>query len=398
MSIDAFFTKVRTYVDLSATAALAWSSLLRPRRYANEGLSLRKRATLAKASCAGSILLLVATATLSVAASPPRDPAQSYDTYGSWFVACDNALTCIAKGFRDSYQGSEIRIERDAGPRGSLVASISATHGFALGDVRIDGRPAGLAGPAWKITTSDGETTATTDNLGAIRALVQKLRNASKVTLGEDDEVPLDGFAAAMLRLDDRQQRVGGVTALLRPGEKPASQVPAPPALPRIPNHPVRARLAAGEEQRLTHAVRANQKALFEKEGCEETPQAPEAHALDDSQALVLIPCIMGAYQGSSLAFIAPRRGGAARRLIAPTPYLGNGSDRADAAYFTEGAFDPETGTLSMAAKGRGLADCGMSASWIWDGRSFQLSEMTLQQSCGGIEPGDWPTLFRSVR
>lgn len=349
-----------------------------------------------KASRAGSALFLAATAALSVAASP-SDPVQSYDTYGSWLVACDNTLACVAKGFRNTYQGSEIRIERDAGPRGSLIASISATHKFALPDVRIDGQPAGLTGPAWEITTSDDGTIATTDDLRVIRALVLKLRNASKVTLGEDDEVPLDGFAAAVLRLDDRQYRVGGVTALLKTGGAPASQVPAPPALPRIPNHPVRATLAAGEEQRLIQAVRANQKALFEKEGCQETPEMPEAHALDDGQALVLIPCIMGAYQGSSLAFIAPRRGGAPRRLIAPTPYLGNGSDRSNAAYFTEGSFEPKTGTLSMAAKGRGLADCGVSASWIWDGKSFQLSEMTLQQSCGGIEPGDWPTLFRSV-
>jgi len=267
---------------------------------------------LTKASCAGSILLLAATVALSVAASPPPDPVQSYDTYGSWLVACDNTLACIAKGFRDTYQGSEIRIERDAGPRGSLIASISATHKFALADIRIDGQSAGLTGPAWEITTSDDETIATTDDLETIRALVQKLRNASKVMLGEDDEVPLDGFAAAVLRLDDRQHRVGGVTALLKTGGAPASQVPAPPALPRIPNHPVRARLATGEEQRLIQAVRANQKALFEKEGCEETPEMPEAHALDESQALVLIPCIMGAYQAPRLP--SSRHDGAAPR------------------------------------------------------------------------------------
>ncbi|WP_448662007.1 DUF1176 domain-containing protein [Sphingomonas sp. CJ20] len=351
-----------------------------------------------KARCAGSTLLLVATAFFSVGASPPVQTIQSYDTYGSWFVACDNTLSCVVKGFRDSYQGAEIRIERDAGPSGSLIASIRAAHPFALADIRVDGQPAGLAGPAWKIEVSDDETMATTDDLLAIRALVLTLRNASEVTLGEDQAVPLDGFAAALLRLDDRQQRVGGVTALLRTGAKPASLVPDPPALPRVPHRPVKARLAAGEEQRLIQAVRANQGALFEKEGCGETPQMPEAHALDDTQALVLIPCIMGAYQGSSLAFVAPRREGTSRRLIPPTPYLGNASDPFEAAYFTEGAFDPETGTLSMAAKGRGLADCGVSASWVWDGASFQLSEMSLQQSCGGIAPGDWPTVFRSMR
>jgi hypothetical protein len=121
-----------------------------------------------------------------------------------------------------------------------------------------------------------------------------------------------------------------------------------------------------------------------------------EAHALDANQALVFIPCLMGAYQDSSLAFIASRQGNGAQRLIAPTPYAGNDADRSGADFFTEGSFDPKSGTLSMAAKGRGLADCGMSASWIWSGTSFRLSEMTLQKSCGGIAPGDWPTLFRT--
>ena len=342
------------------------------------------------------ILLLLAAA--ASASGPAPETVQSYDSYRSWFVACDNTLACVAKGFSDSDAGAEIRIERGAGPEGVAIVSISANHGFALGDVAIDGRPAGLTAPAWQLTTSDGETLATSDDPGAVRAIVQRLRMASKLTLGGDLSVPLDGFAAAVLRLDDRQGRVGGVTALLKTGPLPAARVPAAPIAPRIPHHPIRAQLAAGEEARLIASVRTSEKAEFDKEGCGETPELPEAHALDEGRALVLIPCIMGGYQGSSLAFIAPRAGGAAHRLIAPTPYRGKGSDGSSAAYFTESSFDPKTGMLSMAAKGRGLADCGMSASWIWDGGAFQLSEMTLQQSCGGIAPGDWPTLFRSTR
>jgi CRP-like cAMP-binding protein len=36
MNTEAFFTKVRTYTDLSAKAELAWSSLLRPRQFPKE--------------------------------------------------------------------------------------------------------------------------------------------------------------------------------------------------------------------------------------------------------------------------------------------------------------------------------------------------------------------------
>ena len=117
---------------------------------------------------------------------------------------------------------------------------------------------------------------------------------------------------------------------------------------------------------------------------------------MDDKRALVMIPCLMGAYQGSSLAFVAPRGGGPGWRVLAPAPYLGNDPARTDVDMFTEADFDPATGMLSMAAKGRGLADCGMAASWIWNGDTFQLASLSLQEACGGVSAGDWPTLFRS--
>ena len=340
--------------------------------------------------------LLVLAAIVVPAASAHGQTVQSYDSYQSWFVACDNLLSCVAKGFDDDSGGLEIRVERDAGRAGALAMSISSNTKFAISDVRIDGNPADLGKPAWTLETSEDGSSVTSNDFAAIRALVQRLRNASKVTLGGNEAIPLAGFSAAMLRLDDRQGRIGGATALFKPGPLPASRVPAAPSLPLVPNHPVQARLKPGEDARLIAAIRTEQKTLFAKEECQDTPQQPEAFALDQSHALVLIPCIMGAYQGSSLAFIAERESGHSKRLIAPMPYLGNDPDHSDADYFTEGGFDPDTGTLSMAAKGRGLADCGISGGWIWDGKSFRLSDLSLQKACGGIEPGDWPTLFRS--
>lgn len=342
--------------------------------------------------------VLVTTAASLTAA--PVEIAQSYDGYRSWLAVCDNTLACVAKGFGEDSQGAEITIERAPGPNGALTASIRATHRFGIEDVRIDGKPAGLAAPLWQLSASDDETSATSDDLVAVRTLVQRLRNASKVTLAGNDAVPLDGFAAAMLRIDDRQGRSDGVTALLKLGARPASLVPSPPPLPRIPDHPVQATLTAGERVRLIAAVRSGQKAAFVKEECGETPEAPEAYALDDKIALVFIPCVMGAYQGFNLAFTTPRAGGPAQRMIAPTPYGGNDPDpdRTDATTFTDPVFDPKTGTLSVAAKWRAMADCGMSASWKWTGKAFRLSAMMLQQACGGVEPGDWPTIFRSKR
>lgn len=342
-------------------------------------------------------LFSICMSAVAVAAPVPPDTVQSYDSYGSWLVACDNTLSCVVKGFNDSDQGAEIKIERQAGSDGTLTVSISADQAFTLTAVTIDGEPASLPAASWQLATADGETSATSDDLDAIRSLVQRLRNASKVTLGGHD-IPLDGFTAALLRADERQGRIGGVTALLRAGPKSPADVLKPMPLPMIPYHPISQQLVAGEDVRLVSAVRSSQTSAFEKEDCEiglSTPE-PEAHALDSRLALVLIPCLQGAYQSSLLAFIAPRDLGPARRLIAPTPYIGNDTTQSDATIFTEVSFDPKLGVLSTAARGRAMADCGSSASWIWDGRKFQLSELTLQNSCGGLAPGDWPTLFRS--
>jgi hypothetical protein len=59
--------------------------------------------------------------TLPIAAVPaaPSGPIQSYDTYKSWFVACDNTLHCVARGFGETDE-AKAEIARDAGPARSI--------------------------------------------------------------------------------------------------------------------------------------------------------------------------------------------------------------------------------------------------------------------------------------
>ena len=325
---------------------------------------------------------------------------QSYDTYKSWLVACDNTLVCVAKGVSEGETPAEIKITRQPGGVGGILMEIRSNAHFSAGELRIDGKPVKLTKSAWRITADGDTTSATSNDFSAISALVGQLRNAGKLTAGKGGEVQLDGFAAAILRLDDRQGRVGGVTSIARSGPAPAALVTPGPATPRIPARPIAATLTPSETRRLVGLVRSTQKATFDKEDCQADikPMEAEAFALDGNRALVFIPCLMGAYQGSSLAFIAERNGSAVRRLTAPAPYLGKDPHDAVVKEFTESDFEPKTGMLTMAAKGRGIADCGFSASWIWNGETMVLVSMTYQEACGGVEPGDWPTLFRSVQ
>jgi len=348
----------------------------------------------------GRLVCVVLIVTVQAAAAQ-LTPVQSYNSYRSWLAACDNTLACEVKGFDE--QGdrrAEMVITRAAGARETPAVQIRAETKFALADVRIDGQPAGLKSPEWAISQDDDGTSIRSRSFPAIRAFIARLRNGAKLTLGADGaEIPLDGLIAALLRIDERQGRIGGITGLIKTGPAPAALVPNAPLIPIIPSRPIRATFASGEARHLIAAVRTSQRAIFKKEDCEDDlqPEQANAWALDGSRALVMIPCVMGAYQGSSLAFITPRKaGGTTAQVTAPLPYLGDNPANTTVDMFTEGDFDPKTGTLAMSAKGRGLADCGMSASWIWDGAKFRLSALSNQDACGGLEPGDWPTLFVS--
>ncbi len=66
--------------------------------------------------------------------------AQSYNTYKSWLVACDNTLQCEAKAFDQEAGGRAVlSIAREAGPRGTLHATISADSPFDRSDIMLDG-------------------------------------------------------------------------------------------------------------------------------------------------------------------------------------------------------------------------------------------------------------------
>jgi len=346
------------------------------------------------------MLRFLAAPWLALAAAPASaaGPVQSYDTYKSWLVACDNTLTRVAKGFDEGATRAEIVVTHGAGPQGALSVSIAAESRFGIRDLAVDGAPIALAPAGWTLESGTDGATLTGKRPADVRALLHRLRQGTRLTLGKDAAVPLAGLSAALLRIDERQGRIGGTTALVRSGPMPATRVPPAPPVPHIPVRPVTARLGAGEAQRLIAAVRKAQRAVLVREDCTGGTGSltAEAFALDDRRALVFVPCLMGAYQGSSVAFVAQRGGPAQQRVVAPTPYLGASPDAATTDLFTEADFDPKTGMLAMVAKGRGLADCGMSASWIWDGGAFRLAEMTLQNACGGMAAGEWSTLFRS--
>lgn len=331
---------------------------------------------------------------LAAAAPPPTVPV--YKVFGRWIVACDNTRSCEARGFDDT-SAADLRVLRaggDARPSVILSSAETAPDGNAI---RLDGAPLPLSSPAWtRGSASPGDPgQISTDDPAAVRAFVARARDSHTLQLGgpDSDTVPLDGFSAALLFMDAAQGRPGTATPLVASA---GAGEPLPSlALPRPP--PWRAAPPLSEAEDRALRKRASRLPSPAGETCDQT-EAPDSYPLDAATALVLRPCKMFAYQGSSLAYVMPRHGAnPARPVSLPLPGLPKDQSGMEGPEMMDPSFDPATGQLSTVYKGRGPADCGLAASWRWHAGEFHLLSLSFQGQCGGSGPGDWPTLYRTI-
>jgi uncharacterized protein len=337
------------------------------------------------------VLALACGAALPAAAAATKPPPlPQYKEFKDWLLACDNGGRCEAKGFAESDGTSVLRIARDPGPDGRVEISLEAGDRFGVADLRLDDTavPKGW----WADKSKDGDYLLTVDGQQNTTDVLQALLTGTTLTLGGDaGEVSLNGITAALLGMDDAQGRVGTRTALIHPGTVAASTVPAGPALPVLkPPAPAPAPLSDSTAKTLIAGVRSSQEAALSD--CTVAPDEPrydQAVALTDTEALVMVDCIHGAYQTNFVVFRAPVKDAkAAQRLVLPNP-TGDAFDE-----FMGSDYEAASGEFTFSAKGRGPADCGESASWIFDGKDFQLNSFNRQDKCSGL-PGDWPTLWR---
>lgn len=345
--------------------------------------------------------------TLPAAAAPPGLPL--YREFRDWQIACDNTGRCEAKGFgrEDSDVISVIRVTREAGPEGAVEVGLESDAAFAPADIRIIGGSAKRGGTGSRVdaklwadeSTGHGDAQLVLRDPAGAAAFLNELRDADSLRLGQAGTVSLDGMTAALLAMDDAQGRVGTVTALVRPGTKPASAVPAARPLPAAPvPPPAPPAIADAAASRIAAAVRSAQKDLLSASGCSADATGGQVVPLTATEALVMLQCGQGAYQSGYLLFRTPLQDpGAARHLVLATPKAGWAGDVDDpSGSLIEPDYNPATGTLMSAGRGRGIGDCGSSASWVFDGTDFRIARYSFQDSCRGF-PGDWPALWRTT-
>ncbi len=331
--------------------------------------------------------IIIALSLAGFTAPPVADISQPVE-FRDWIAVCNNVRDCEAIAAKpDTAQGVNwtLLVKRGAAP--SDQPQISATPTFDFYDkptsIRIDGRDSTF--------TLDQSGFLTSNPVLFLKAIA---RAKSAQVISADGEIlgdlPVMGASASLRWIDNQQERVGTVTAIIATGSKPASAVPAPPRPPSIaqPNP------SDTPPQKLGTAAIA---AVKEAGECSDAPGEAEFYRLDKDHSVGIIPCDLGAYQVFAMVVIVdeagewslapieqPRELNISYRLIEPWMYSG----------IVSADFASETRMLYEFAKGRGMADCGQSASWVWDGEIFRLASFNEMRECRGTAPGDWPSIW----
>jgi len=337
--------------------------------------------------------ILAAAAALVLIAGAAH--AAGTKTVTDWMGVCSNVGNCAAFGFsaQDADTDAYLRIDRAAGPAAApkvLVAFDPAdTQPSATWTLTLDGRPIAGVGP---MPAVGGDSGARAKIAGPpALALIEALRNGKTLAILSGGKplatVSLAGSAAILLWVDDQQGRVGTVTALAKPGPKPASTVPPPSPLPLVVAAPAvsQAGLPKFAPKSLTKGV----------SDCDLTGiDTPADIVARLAPGLVLWgpECEMAPDNEVSLFFLGDEHAG---HLKGVSFAEASGSDDAGGELMNAN-FDPKTQTISMLAKLRGLGDCGESASWVWDGKSFRLLSERTMPACRGVSPDDWSPLYEA--
>jgi len=318
------------------------------------------------------MLLLPLLAAAGAAAPYPSD----LKTFRDWVVGCDNGRACAAAGLmpEDDYEAATAGVARGAEANAPADVWINVVEGIPAA-ILVDGRRFSLRpGPDAGLRASDPA--------GFLAALTAGKKAVVMDRAGKPlGTLSTAGVAAALLYMDEKQGRLGTVTALVRKGPAPASAVPPVPALPVIASAPPSSkppRRPTAAQIKTARGENACEKASDE--------QPAESWRLDARHSLALVPahCGSGAYNMLSVPLLLDEAGKAVKLDLDKDI---DGLWNAD--------WDPKARRLGTYSKGRGIGDCGVTQVYAWDGAAFRLVEQTEMSECRGSM--DYITTWRAA-
>ena len=179
-------------------------------------------------------------------------------TYQDWDLICDNTGTCNMAGYQDGSDLVSLLFRREAGEKAAVKSSlaISVNNESDKGkpvEIRLNGKLLSIVPKMTDIDSNDKQIAALDDKQTA--ALLKALKENTNIEFISGQfkgKLSNEGAKAAMLKMDEFQQRLNTPSALIRQGQEKHA-VLAPQAAPKIQvayiKNPSKTELKRGEKQ-----------------------------------------------------------------------------------------------------------------------------------------------------
>ena len=306
--------------------------------------------------------------------------------YQDWDLVCDNTGTCRMAGYQDeSSDPVSILFTRAAGENAAVEGKLTIVpFGEADRDVQVgqdieiwlNGKSLGTV----KHISDDAPDKLTEEQT---KALLSGLKKESEIrlTYGKTTlKVSDKGAAAAMLKMDEFQQRLNTPSALIRQGQEKHA-VLAPKVKPQIDAVSVKNRKTT--ELKLGEKQYDNVLALLRKahDGCVDEDlesQDITIYPLTHNKVLAEALCFKGAYQSTNYYAVLDDKLSKVEQVLAEQ-YNEAGYDEKQGYAFVRGSY-----------KGRALGDCLAGQDAVWNGKIFIRTSEWTTGSCKGLPGGTW--------
>lgn len=319
------------------------------------------------------LLTLALLSAISLAHAAEAAPASFQ--HKDWDLQCDNTLACRAAGYQEEGEGLPVSmlVTRAAGPNTPVkvqVIALTAESSPSTMELSVGRRViGGLKGDPASVPAHQ------------VPELLGQLLNAATATVRSGNRtwtLSLAGAKAVLLKMDEAQGRVGTPGAIVHRGDRSESSVPPPlpaPAIKAVKPLPSRPGDVALGRRIYSAFPASEQEAIRDRcnSGFVPAEEGVEVFRLDDKTLLISVPCNMGAYNYSSLLWIANDR----------VPYKPRAVE-------ANGEFDAETGIVRSSMRARGIGDCAETTDWQYDGQGFTLAAHGSRGMCRGFPGGAW--------
>ena len=338
-------------------------------------------------------VLLLALLPLTAMATPIQG---FFKNYQDWDLICDNLGTCRMAGYQEEgYDPVSILFTRAAGENAAVEGKLTISpFGEADRDVQV-----GQDIEIWLNGKSLGKVKHISDDAPdklteeQTKALLSGLKKESEIrlTYGKTTlKVSDKGAAAAMLKMDEFQQRLNTPSALIRQGQEKHA-VLAPKVKPKIDAVSVNNRktieLKYGEKQ-FNHVLALLRKAY---DGCVDEDlesQDITLYPLTQNKILAEALCASGAYQSTNYYAVLDDKLSKVEQVL---------EDRYNFAYY-----DEKLNALIVEGsyKSSGLAESWYGYEAAWNGKTFITTAEYTSGSGKGFIGSAWgglPTFVSQI-